>query len=140
MKVIIICESVHHGNTLKVAEAMASACDEGQVVNAEQAFKLSFAGDELVGFGSGIYFSRFHKKIEQAAASIELPEGIPLFVFSTSGLGKRSYNNGLMKMLEKRGADVKGTFACKGFDTYGHPAEKDLEHAVAFIQGLIKKR
>ncbi len=130
---------------------MASACDEGQVVNAEQAFKLSFAGDELVGFGSGIYFSRFHKKIEQAAASIELPEGIPLFVFSTSGLGKRSYNNGLMKMLEKRGADVKGTFACKGFDTYGpwkifggiakgHPAEKDLEHAVAFIQGLIKKR
>jgi len=40
--------------------------------------------------------------------------GKNVFVFSTSGIGMKFYNNRLIKLLESKGAINKGSFACKG--------------------------
>ena len=53
MKTLIICESVHHGNTKKIADAMAA------VLNAEikkpAEIDVGKLGEyDLIGFGSGI--------------------------------------------------------------------------------------
>jgi len=79
--------------------------------------------------------------------------GKDVFVFSTSGIGKKFYNKKLIKLLESRGAKCIGSFACKGsfvsrefsnnkiFEimsrfAQGHPNEKDLLKAERFIEKI----
>lgn len=144
MKTLIICKSVHHGNTKKVADAMAATL-AATVVNPEEVDvgKLSEYG--LIGLGSGIYFGKHHKTIRALADRLPAP-GTAVFVFSTSG-ATRDQNGPLVAQLKGKGLDVKGSFTCRGFDTFGpfkltgglqkgHPDEKDLEDARKFAAGL----
>ena len=72
------------------------------------------------------------------------------FVFSTSGTGKDSYNNTLIKLLESKNKVVLGSFACKGLDKFfilklmggmnkGKPDEDDFKAARMFILDVMKK-
>ena len=77
-----------------------------------------------------------------------------VFVFSTSGVGMKFYNNNLIKHLESKGAINKGSYACKGsfiareftnikvFDvmarlSQGHPNDRDFREAERFILRVL---
>jgi flavodoxin len=149
MKTAIIYKSIHHGNTKKIAEVMASS------LNADL-FDLKDANPDiineyhLIGFGSGKYFTRPHKKLRRFVQELEPVENKKAFVFSTSGDGKP--DKWLGKKLPSKGFQVLGEFHCKGWDTYalariiyrgglnkGKPDEEDLENAGKFAEGLKGK-
>ena len=116
MKTLIICLSVHHRNTEKVANAMAEVLG-AKLAQPEEVDPASLAEYDMVGFGSGIYFGKHHKTIR--AFVDRLPAmSKDVFVFSTGGAA-RDQNGPLIAQLKGKGLNVKGSFYCTGFDTSG---------------------
>ncbi len=152
---VIVCTSMHHGNTRKVAEAMAEAVG-GTVLQPAEAGKKPFEDGVLLGFGSGIYFGRHHKSILSLAAELPEASGRRAFIFSTSGMGYRpalvfgkDYHRALRDILVRKGFLITGEYSCKGYDTYGiwgklggiargRPSERDLANAGQFALGLMQ--
>ncbi|KOA19967.1 flavodoxin [Clostridium homopropionicum DSM 5847] len=147
MKTLIIYASVHHGNTEKIGKTMAEILN-ADIVKFNEINVDTLKDYDLIGFGSGIFYGKFHKGI------IELIENIPAlsnkkaFIFSTSGQGKEDYNNSIKDKLEEKGFKVLGHFACKGFDTFGpfkliggiakgRPNEDDFQKAKDFAKAMI---
>jgi len=71
-------------------------------------------------------------------------------IFSTSGLPALAglWHRPLRRLLGRKGFDVVGEFACRGFDTWGplwltgglnasHPDERDLARARAFAAKFV---
>lgn len=145
-KCLIVYESYHHGNTKKVAEAMA-AVSGAELCTADEAQGRNPDGYEVVGFGAGIAYGSHYEKLRKAAAGMKL-SGKTVFVFSTSGTGSKDYNGKLEKQLADAGAAVAGSFACKGYDTKvmklfggiakGHPDEKEISAAKEFARSMVK--
>jgi flavodoxin len=146
MRCTIVYTSVHHGNTERIARAMAAPLG-AEVVRTAEATPEAVASAELVGFGSGIFFGNHHKSL------LTFAEGLPhrpdgrAFVFSTSGRGGTRFHRKLDGILAEKGYTVVGEFACKGWDTYsvfkligginkGRPNEADLADAAAFARSL----
>jgi flavodoxin len=153
MKTLIVCVSVSHTNTKKVARAIAEVID-ADVVEPEEV-DLDTIGDyDLVGFGSGIYFMAFHSRLRQLIGSIPQVTNRRAFVFSTSGSSEPpffGYTRRLQGQLVAKGYDVVGSFSCRGFDTWlplrlfgginkGKPDGADLERARAFARTLVGPR
>lgn len=118
MKTLIIYTSVHHSNTEKIGKVIAESLN-ADMVKAENLNLDDLSGYDLIGFGSGIYMSKFHKSITDLIENMPIISNKKAFVFSTSGMGKMEYNKPLEKKLEEKGFKVIGSFACKGFDTFG---------------------
>lgn len=147
MRTAIICTSIHHGNTRRIAEAMAGAL-AARLYTAVEAEGLDFSGYELVGLGSGIYFGRHHSQLRKLVLGwTKVPARS--FVFSTAGTPFlwNLWHLSLVRLLRRRGSEVIGQFSCPGFDTFGplwligglyvgRPNRSDLAHAIAFAQGL----
>ena len=145
MKTAICYYSRHHGNTRKVAEAMAL---EGGVdlidVTTRQMVRLEEY--DCVGFASGIYGFEFHRAVT-AFARQYLPEGKPVFFVCTYGALRGAGAKELEKLAQERGCPVLGTFGCKGYNTFGpfklvggiakgHPDEQDLKNARGFFRDM----
>ena len=64
MKTAIIYKSVHRGNTKKIAEAMAEPL-EADLFDLKDANNDIIKEYDLIGFGSGIYYYRPHKKLKK---------------------------------------------------------------------------
>jgi len=62
IKTLIIYASVHHNNTEKIACAMAEALNADMMRISEVNLEVLEKYD-LIGFGSGIYYGKFHKSI-----------------------------------------------------------------------------
>lgn len=139
---------MHHGNTEKIAKAIADAIN-ADIIKAEDVNIDALADYNFIGVGSGVYGGKMHKNI------LELMERMPNFsnkkavVFSTSGMGKDEYNNFIKQKLQEKGFEVLGSFACKGFDTFGpfkfigglakgRPNDEDLLNAKNFALEFIK--
>lgn len=62
MRKAIVYASVHHGNTEKLVKSIAEECqvDLLDVVKQPDADLSSY---DMIGFASGIYFSKFHQAI-----------------------------------------------------------------------------
>ncbi|MEU3353772.1 flavodoxin family protein [Streptomyces sp. NPDC037389] len=149
MRTVIVCTSVSHGNTKRIADVMGRVL-EARVVEPEQVDVAELAAYDLVGFGSGIFTQNVHPRLRRFAES--LPEGRyrKAFVFTTSGLPEppfRPHTRSLARLLEEKGFDVSDTFQCRGYDTSlpfnlvggikkGRPDASDLEAARAFAEGL----
>lgn len=145
-KSIIVCTSVSHGNTKRIADAIAAVLD-APVVAPSQA---DLDGAELVGFGSGIYLGKFHADLLRFVDALPYQNGRKAFLFATSGLPESRFlrfSDALVERLEGKGFDVVGGFSCRGFDTYGpfklvggirkgKPDENDLSSARAFAEHL----
>lgn len=145
-EVIIICESIYHGNTEKLAKAMAYRLD-CQVVGFDRALHMDLSTYKVIGLGSGIYFCKHHPKLFEIAA--KLHENQRAFVFSTRGnpkLGK--YHQPLIKKLTEQKVDVCGDFSTKGYDrtgpfvifnggNKGRPHEADLMKAERFVEKIL---
>lgn len=144
MKAAIIYKSIHHGNTKKIAEVMAKVL-EAELFDLKDVAPKIVKEYGLIGFGSGIYYGKPHKKLMAFVEELNSAENKKAFVFSTSGRGKP--NNWLKENLSNKGFEVIGEFHCKGYDTYGitklfggiskgKPDEKDLKNAEKFANGL----
>lgn len=155
-KILIVCESIHHGNTLKVAEAIASEL-RADVKRPSEVDKNSVKKYSLVGFGSGIYDDLHHKKIFDLVDALPKQDGKKAFTFSTSGVpiavfGDKFFSNytkkcnkSLEEKLTSKGFVVVGDFSCPGFNTnvflkyFGginknRPNEEDLRKARDFAK------
>ena len=155
-RVLIVCTSVHHGNTRKVADAMASATC-GIVLEPGAAAHEAARDGALLGLGSGIFFGSHHDSLLAFAQSLPQKVSGAAFLFSTSGTGYElprklglDYHRKLRAIIEGKGHEMVGEFACKGFDTYGpwgrlggiargHPDATDLERARLFAAGLMQR-
>ena len=149
-KTLILCKSVHHGNTVQVAQAMAGVLG-AEVVAPEAVPYTSLSDYRLLGFGSGVFYGRMHPALFDWLRGLpDAPEvSTPTFVFSTSGLPflAKLWHAPLKKLLARKGGDVVGEFTCRGFDTWGplwltgglnwtHPDERDLARAREFARRL----
>lgn len=147
MKTAICYYSRHHGNTLKVAQAMAL---EGEVdlidVTTRQAVRLE--GYDCIGLASGIYGFEFQKAVVEFARQY-LPNGKPVFFLYTYGGAKGTGAKAVAEVAREKDCPILGEFSCKGFDTFGpfkmiggiakgHPDQKDLENARAFYREMIR--
>ncbi|MDH6284427.1 flavodoxin [Rhodococcus sp. LBL1] len=149
MKAIIVCTSVSHGNTQKVADAMGQILD-ARVVTPEQVGPAELSDHDLVGFGSGIYLGSFHSRLRTFVQALPQGRQTKAFVFATSGFpdaGIHSYSRPLVRLLDQKGFEVVDTFSCRALDTFlpfkliggvrkGRPNDTDLASARTFAEGL----
>ena len=153
MKSLIVCKSVHHGNTKKVAKAMASIL-KAKVVEPEKVNDKMIKTYDLIGFGSGIYDGMHHKKLLDLAERLPDTDGKKAFLFSTSAIVNEDKvtkdHTALRNVLRRKGYMIVDEFACKGFNTNsflkyfggmnkGRPNQEDLELAGKFALNLRRK-
>jgi flavodoxin len=149
MKTVIIYKSVHRGNTKKIAEAFAETL-EADLFDLKDANKEILEEYDLIGFGSGIYYYRPHKKLRKFVEELDNVENKKAFHFSTSGDGR--YYDWLEKKLSSKGFEVIGEFHCKGYYAYsikgiisrkglnkGRPNEEDFNNVRKFAESLKGK-
>ncbi|HSO25617.1 MAG TPA: flavodoxin domain-containing protein, partial [Methanobacteriaceae archaeon] len=110
MKTVIIYKSIHHGNTKKVAEVMATSL-EADLMDLKDANRNIIDEYDLIGFGSGIYYYRPHKKLRKFVEDLDNVENKKAFTFITSGNG--NLNKWLNEKLSKKGFEVLDDFVCK---------------------------
>lgn len=146
-KCLIIYHSYHHGNTEKLAREMAKAVS-AELCTLDKIKNYNPDDFDTIGFGSGIAYGKHYEHLIDAVVGMNLLKK-NVFVFSTCGSGNAKQNKTLIGILEKQGANVAGSFTCKGFDTYGafkiiggiskgHPDDADFEAARSFIKGIVK--
>jgi flavodoxin len=153
-KILIICFSFHHGNTLKIAKVIAKQLDaiikKPTEIKPEDIKKY-----DIIGFGSGIDSDRHYKPIYNLIDKLPNQNGKKTFSFCTSGtpikfLGKKFFYNYTKKctdFLEEKLKEKKFTiidsFSCPGFNTNlflkyiggtnkYRPNEEDLKNAKDF--------
>ena len=144
----MIYASVHHGNTQKIGKIIAKPLS-ADILNINEVNVNDLSDYDLIGFGSGIYYGKFHKDIIDFINKLPISKGKKAFVFSTSGQGKNDYNNSIENKLKEKGYEVVGSFACNGYDTYGpfkliggvakgRPNNEDIQDAKSFAQKIIE--
>jgi Flavodoxins len=147
LKTLIIYESIHHGNTEKIVKIMAESLN-ADIAKTKDVNVSTLNKYDLIGFGSGIYYSKLHKNILDFIDNLEILTNNKAFVFSTSGQGKTKYNKLAEEKLKEKNFEVVGSFACKGYDTFGplklfggiakgRPNDNDFEKAKDFAEHLI---
>lgn len=150
MKTIIIYISIHHGNTEKIAKAIANVL-RAKLVKPNEVKPNEILNYDLIGFGSGIYFSRYHRSLIDFVKKMPLVQNKKAFIFSTSGRKESAIFNQFAKNFKKiliaKGFKIVGEFNCLGFDTFGllkltgginknRPSEQDLKRAEEFAKNL----
>jgi flavodoxin len=147
MNAIIICASTHHGNTRKVADAIAKEYNL-EVVDATQVHEKDLSEYDLIGFASGIYGGKFDPNIIKFAKE-NLPENKKIFYIMTSAMNK-IFKNAMGNGIDGKNAEIIGRFTCSGYNTFGpfklvggtskgHPDDEDIKNALEFYKGLIKE-
>ena len=149
MKTAICYYSRHHGNTLKVLQAMALEGDVDLIdVTTRQLVRLEEY--DCIGFASGIYGFEMQKAVVEFARQY-LPAGKPVFFVYTFGGARGTGAKALAAIAKEKGCPVLGEFGCKGYDTFGpfklvggiakgHPDQKDLAAARAFYRRLRRSQ
>ncbi|SMC65328.1 flavodoxin family protein [Papillibacter cinnamivorans] len=159
MKAIVVVSSYHHKNTEKVAERIAEILDAG-VTPPELMEPGSLVAYDLVGFGSGIYDGKHHKRLLALADKLPRANGTKAFLFSTDGMPRAVVKDEVMlqnkmfkdhavlrEKLRVEGYEIVGEFGCAGFNTNsflklfgginkGRPDDRDLAQAAEFALRL----
>lgn len=153
MKMLILYSSDYKGNTEKIANIFSAKAD-CDLMNIKNREPIQIHAYDLIGFGSGVYKESMSPRLIRLISQLEL-KGKPVFVFSTSGVGIKSYNRSLIRALKIKGASVRGSFACKGsfvaeeftnvriFSFMSrlakdHPDDRDFRDAEKFILKVVK--
>lgn len=145
MKTAIIYYSKHHGNTKKLLDALAQK-NEVTLIDVTNNPTTDLSEYDCIGFASGIYYSKFQKKLLEYAEKY-MPDNKKSFFIYTYGVKKEGYTNAITDAVSKHNADILGDFGCLGFNTFGpfkliggiakgHPDNTDIENALSFYRGL----
>ena len=148
-KIILFCHSIHHKNTLKIANAVCTSC-HAELVELPCTEPVDLNQYDLIGFASGIYMSDFGKPLYDFANQLKGLEGKACFTVYTSGASFDKLDQKFIHLLEEKGAHTAHRFNCRGFDTFGpfnlvgglqkgHPDESDLESAARFGRHLLSE-
>ncbi|MFC6010313.1 flavodoxin family protein [Nocardia lasii] len=149
MKTLLVCKSVSHGNTRRIADTIGQVLD-ARVVDPSEIAPTDLTDYNLVGFGSGIYYMNFHPDLRRFIAALPPRPHGKAFHFRTSGTPEPPmlrYATTLSRRLEQKGFQVLDTFDCRGHDTWlplrliggiskGHPDATDISAASAFATAL----
>ena len=150
MKSLLVVFSYHHKSTEKIAKVFAKVLD-AQIKTPEQINPDDLKEYNLVGFGSGIYSDKHHKRLLNLADNLPQVTNRKAFIFSTSammGEDKVAKDHSMLReKLQFKGYMIVDEFACKGFNTNsflkyfggmnkGRPNAEDLIHAEEFAQSL----
>lgn len=144
MKSLIVYVS-KTGNTKKVAEAIARGlgCEAKEVSS-----HPDLSGCHLVGFGSGVYYSRPAEELAAFIREINTTR-LKAFVFVTYGGRWQSTVENLKRLLSEKGIEIVGEFKAPGLDKYGplklvggikkgRPNANDLKEAEEFGRSLME--
>lgn len=148
MKTAIIYYSKHHENTKKLLDAISGKY-EVTLIDAVQTQDFDLAEYDMIGFASGIYYSKFHKSVLRFAQK-NLPNNKPVFFIYTYGAKKEGYTKAIEAVALEKNSKIKGAFGCFGYNTFGpfkliggiakgHPDKNDVDNAVRFFDSLIDK-
>lgn len=146
MKTGVVYYSKHHGNTKKLLDAISELGDV-ELIDAENAAQTNLEDYDMIGFASGIYYSKYHKSVLKFAQQ-NLPHGKKVFFIHTAGDPREKQNTAIKAITNTKGCRCLGTYFCKGFDTYGpfkliggiakgHPDNEDISGAVSFYTSLL---
>jgi len=156
METAVIYVSIHHGNTEKIAKEIANIL-EARLLKVEEANPECLSEFDLLGFGSGIYYGKYHKNLLRLIHELPIMERKKAFVFSTSGVSDRLIEENLHRnnqtirdALAGKKFDIIGEFSCCGFMTWayyrlvggrnkGRPNPDDLRRARIFAENLREK-
>ena len=145
MKTAVVYYSRHHGNTKKVLDAIAQRF-ELTLIDASETTSSDLTAYDLIGFASGIYYSKFHKSVLKFAEN-NLPDMKKVFFIYTYGAEKAGYTDAIAKAVDGRECKILGEYGCFGFNTFGpfkligglakgHPNQEELDGAVKFFEGI----
>ena len=145
MKTIIIYASTHHGNTKKVVDAIAEEYGV-ELIDATKVHEKDLKGYDLIGFASGIFYTKFHEQVLNFAR-VNLPTSKNVFFIATAGNPIEMNFKSIVEVAKEKNCKEVGRFQCKGFDTFGpfklvggiqkgHPDESELKAVVEFYRGL----
>lgn len=146
MKTAICYYSRHHGNTLKVLEAM----NEGQnieLIDVTSDVAVNLEKYDAVGFASGIYYGKFSDTVINFAKQ-HLPDGKAVFFVYTCGTKMVGYTKAITDVVTAKNAKILGEYGCRGFDTFGpfrllggiakgHPNAEELQKARDFYRSIM---
>ena len=148
MKTAIAYYSEHHGNTKKLLDAIA---EQGDVTLIDAACNphADLSVYELIGFASGIYYSKFHESVLKFAKK-NLERDKKVFFIYTCGMKRKNYTDAIKVITDSKGAQVLGVYDCPGLDTVGplklfggiakgRPNEGDIAGAVKFFREISVK-
>ena len=115
-KTIIICQSIHHGNTMKVAEVMAGEFG-AEVKKPSEIAAQEVSEFDFVGFGSGIYDEKHHLSLLDLAGKLPNNSGKKAFIFSTSGIPVSVFGDKFMQnYMPKAHSTLKNILISKGYE------------------------
>jgi flavodoxin len=151
---LIVCVSVSHGNTGRVARAIAEVLN-ADVRTPEEVALTELQRYDVIGLGSGIFAADHHPRLRQfvdALPALDRRGSTDVFVFSTSGWGReqhRPWQRSLEAVLRSKGYRVLGSFGARGYDTWlplrlvgglnrGHPDAADLARAREFAAAIAR--
>jgi flavodoxin len=153
MKSLLVVISIHHNNTVKIAEVFAKVLG-AQIMAPRDVNPETIPEYDLVGFGSGIYGEKHHKTLLDLSGRLPEVSARKAFIFSTSAMmGKDKVakdHSALREILLSKGYIILDEFACKGFNTNsfmrffggmnkGRPNAEDFKHAEEFAQNLLEE-
>lgn len=152
MKTLIVCVSVSHGNTGKIARAIGDELG-AEVLEPEKVSPADLPAYDLVGLGSGVYAETFHPRLWRFVLSLPRSSGTPVFLFATSGGPEfwwRPAAWAFGRLLGAKGYRMVGTYYCRGYDTWlplrliggvnkGKPGAPELASAKQFAAALQRR-
>ena len=148
MKSAIIYYSKHHENTKKLLTAIAEK-HSVDLIDVLEAASTDLCKYDMIGFASGIYYSKFHKSLLKFAEQ-SLPCGKPVFFLYTYGAKKEGYTKAISEIAVAKGATILGEYGCLGFNTFGpfkliggiakgHHDKTELQDAAEFYGSLADR-
>jgi flavodoxin len=158
-KSIIFLYSFHHGNTRKIANAIASEINATVLnvneINIENVDFSTLEEYELIGFGSGIDSDKHYQLLLDFAENLPDILNKKAFIFSTCGVYSEERmlkinHKALRNILQNKGFVIVGEFSCPGHNTnsflkyFGginknRPNADDLRNAELFAGELLRK-
>lgn len=147
MKTAIVYYSKHHGNTKKLLDAIAqSSNDDITLIDATEVLSVKLDEYDLIGFASGIYYSKFDKRVLEFAKN-NLPKNKNVFFLYTYSAEKKGYTNAITQAVNLANANILGEYGCLGFNTFGpfklvggiaknHPNANEISSAISFYNRL----
>ena len=112
MKTAILYVSVHHGNTRKVAAAMAEACS-AELIDLTAQAAVTISDYDRIGLASGCFYGNMHETLRQFVEKTDFPAEQEVFLVCTCGCVYRDYTKAVKKMLQEKGVTVSASFQCR---------------------------